>query len=97
MTSLKLTHAKTSHLEKKDYYLPRGLDIVTSLALRGSADVDASSFATLTWKYAGCLGSRRTMLVLLSIASTSDMVGLSTAFSCTHSNAMLMHLIISNV
>ena len=34
------------------------------------------------------------MLALLSIATTSVMVGLSTAFSCTHNNALLMHLII---
>ena len=91
-------HAKTSHLKKKrNYYLPCGLDIVTSLALHGSADVNASSLAILTWKYAGCLGSGRTMLVLLSIATTSDMVGLSAAFSCTDSSAMFMHLIISSV
>jgi hypothetical protein len=83
--------------KKKNYYLPCGLDIVISLALHGSADVDCSSFATLTWKYAGCLGSGRTMLALLSIATTSDIVGLSAAFSCTHSSAMFMHLIISSV
>jgi hypothetical protein len=80
--------------KKINYYLPRGLDIVTSLALHCSADVDASSLATRTLKYAGWLGSGSTMLALLSIATTSVMVGLSTAFSCTHNNAMLMHLII---
>ena len=80
------------------YYLPHAMDSVASLALYGSAVVKASSsFATLTWKYPGCLGSGRATLLLLSIATTSDMVGLSVAFSCTHSNAMLMHLIISDV
>ncbi|WVZ92601.1 LOW QUALITY PROTEIN: hypothetical protein U9M48_038650, partial [Paspalum notatum var. saurae] len=74
-------------------------DIVASLALHDSVivDVEASSLATLTWKYPGCVGSGRAMLSLPSIATTSDMVGLSVAFSCTHNNAMLMHLIMSMV
>jgi hypothetical protein len=33
--------------------------------------------------------------LLLSIATTSNMVGRSAAFSCTHSNPMFMHLLIS--
>jgi hypothetical protein len=82
---------------KPKYYLPLGVVIVTSFMLHGSAPADASSFVTLTWKYAGCLGSGRLILSLLSIATTSDVVGLSAAFSCTHSRAMLTHLIIANV
>lgn len=67
--------------------------MVTSLIVLHVPTVDDSSFfVTLTWKYAGCLGSSRTILSLLSIATTFDMVGRSTAFSCTHNNAMLMHL-----
>lgn len=70
--------------------------MVTSLTLHDSIIVDTSSFVILVWKYAGCLGSARVMLSLLSIATTSDMLGLSAAFSCTHNNAMLMHLIVPN-
>jgi hypothetical protein len=49
-------------------------------------------------EYAGCLGSATIIavsLLRLSIATTSAMVGRSVAFSCTHSNAILMHLVIS--
>ena len=101
------SHSEHSHLKQFtiilstimfiQYYLPYAMDTVSSLALYGSAVVKASSFATLTWKYPGCLGSGRVTLLLLSIATTSDMLGLSVAFSCTHNNAMLMHLIISSV
>lgn len=76
-------------------YLALMTDMVISLTLHGSVRTDCSSFATLTLKYPGCLGSARTIILLLSIATTSDMVGRSAAFSCTHSNAMLMHLMIS--
>ena len=96
-SNLKHSNVNTSYFrEKINYYLPRGLDIVTPLALHCSADADADAYslATRTWKYAGWLGSGSTMLALLSIATTSVMVGLSTAFSCTHNNALLMHLII---
>jgi hypothetical protein len=51
-------------------------------------------------KYAGCLGSATIIavsLLRLSIATTSAMVGRSVAFSCTHNNAILMHLVISAV
>ena len=97
--SVKYTHENPNIYETKllHYYLPCVLDIVASLILYVSAIVDASSFATLAWKYPGCLGSGRAMSSLPSIATTSDVVGLSIAFSCTHSNAMLMHLIISTV
>jgi hypothetical protein len=47
-------------------------------------------------KYAGCFGLTRMIDLLLSIATTSDMVGRSVAFSCTHNNAMFIHLIISS-
>ena len=57
--------------------------------------MDASSFPTLTLKYAGCLGSAGIIVSLLSIATTSTMVGRSIAFSCTHNSAMLMPFIIS--
>ena len=70
--------------------------MVTSLMLQESVAVmDASSFPTLTLKYAGCLGSARIIVSLLRIATTSAIVGRSFAFSCTHNNAMLMHRIIS--
>ena len=47
--------------------------MVTSLILYGSVAVDASSFPTLTLKYAGLLGSARAAisLSLLSIETTS--------------------------
>lgn len=73
------------------------MDVVVSLIIDVSVTIEVSSVVTLTWKYAGCLGSGRVILSLLSITTTSDMVGRSAAFSCTHSNATLMHLIISNV
>ncbi|BAS72540.1 Os01g0535650 [Oryza sativa Japonica Group] len=71
--------------------------MVTSFTLHSSRSIadDASPFLTLTLKYAGCLGTGRLTPSLLSIATTSDMVGRSAAFSCTHSNAMLTHFIIS--
>lgn len=78
-------------------YLPSTTDTVTSLRLHGSTAMDTSSAVTLTWKYAGCLGSDRFKLSFLIIATTSDMVGRSAAFSCTHNKAMLIHLIISNI
>lgn len=82
---------------KLENYLPHGSDNVTSLTLHGRTTVDPSSSVTLTLKYAGCLGPGRVILSLLSIATTCDIVGRSTAFSCTHSRAMLIHLIISNM
>jgi len=81
---------------KFENYLPHRVDIVTS-TLDGSTIADGSSIPTLTWKYAGCLGSGRAILSLDSIVTTSDMVGLSTAFSCTHNNAILKHLLICSV
>lgn len=68
-----------------------------SLTLHGITAVRDSSFLILTWKYAGWLGSGKGILSLLSIATTSDMVGRSAAFSCTHNSAMLMHLMIPDV
>lgn len=82
--------------KKKKNYLPHRIDIVTSLRLGDSRAVDASSFVTLMWKYAGWLGLGSVIFSLLSITTTSDIVGRSAAFSWTHSNAMLMHLIIWN-
>ena len=83
---------------KSENYLPCRADIVTSLTSDDSTtEDDASSTPTLTWKYAGCLGSGRAILSVDSIATTSDMVGLSTAFSCTHNNAILIHLIICDI
>ncbi|PWZ18551.1 hypothetical protein Zm00014a_009331 [Zea mays] len=58
--------------------------MVTSLILHDSVVVYASSFPTLTLKYAGCLGSATIIavsLLRLNIATTSAMVGRSLAFS----------------
>jgi len=44
---------------------------------------------------AGWLGGGRNATSLLSIEITAAIVGLSTASSCTHRRAMLMHLKIS--
>ena len=77
-------------------YLGVVTDMVISLMLDDLVVVDASSFPTRTLKYAGCFGSARILVLLLSIATTSNMVGRSTAFSCTHSNPMFMHLINSS-
>jgi hypothetical protein len=78
---------------KKKYYL--GVThIVMPLILDDSGAVEESSFPTLTLIYAGCLGTSKIIVSLLSIETTSPMVGRSTAFSCTHNNAMLMHLLI---
>ena len=65
---------------KFENYLPHRVDIVTS-TLDGSTIADGSSIPTLTWKYAGCLGSGNVMLSLLSMATMSDMVGRLAAFS----------------
>lgn len=71
-------------------YLAVVVDMITSVVVP-----DASSLPTLRWKYGGCLGSRWIMVSPLNIAITSNMVGRSDAFSCTHKSAMLRHLIIS--
>jgi len=78
-------------------YLGVVTDMVISFILHDSvAVVGASSFPTLTWKYGGFLGSARIVVVsVLSMETTSAMVGRSAAFSCTHNKAMLMHRIIS--
>ena len=51
------------------------------------------TFTTVpTFKKPGCLGQGRATLSLLSIVTTSDMVGLSAALSWTQRRAMLMYL-----
>ena len=69
--------------------------MVISLTLLCRVAENACLFSTLRLKYPGCFGSTRTMVLLLSIVTTSNMVGRSAAFSCTHSSAMFMHLITS--
>ena len=76
------------------HYLGLVIDMLTSLILYDSRAVDVSSFPTLTLIYAGCFGSAKIIVSLLSIETMSPMVGRSTAFSCTHNNAMLMHRLI---
>jgi hypothetical protein len=78
-------------------YLPSTAEIVTPLTLDATTTVDGSSFVTQRLKNAGCFGAGRVTLLLLSIATTPDMVGRSAALSCTQSRAMLIHLIISSV
>lgn len=78
-----------------EHYLGIVIDIVILLILHDSRAADGPSFPSLTLKYAGCLGLAMIIVSLLNIATTSDMVGRSHAFSCVQSNAMLMHLIIS--
>lgn len=93
---LRRNKAHNTKRRKKKPYLPVVADMVMPLILLGRAATDVSSFPTLIrLKYAGCLGSTRTMVLLLSMATTSNIVGRSAAFSCTHSSAMFMHLIIS--
>ena len=77
-------------------YLAVVIDMVISLILRDTVlVVDSSSFPTRTLKYAGWFGLAKILALLLSIATTSNMVGRSAAFSCTHNNPMFMHLMIS--
>jgi hypothetical protein len=86
---------KTHKAQRKNYLVVE-VDSHNINVEHGSVVVhDASSFPALRLKYAGYLGSCWIIVLLLSIAITSSMVGRSDAFSCTHKSAMLMHLIIS--
>jgi hypothetical protein len=72
--------------------------MVTSLKLHGTTTLnDSCTFDTLRLKNAGVLGSGRVTLSLFNIETTSDMVGRSSALSCTHISAMLMYLLASDV
>lgn len=46
----------------------------------------------LTCEYAGCFGGGNVAASFLSMESTSDMVGLSSALSCTQRSAMFTYL-----
>jgi hypothetical protein len=87
---------QTNVTKKVDYYLGVVIDMVISSKLHDLLVVDdASWWLTLRLKYAGRLGSHSFIVSLFSIATTSNMVGRSAAFSCTHRSAMITHLVIS--
>ena len=74
------------HKQKLSTTCDRYSHLIDTLHDTVVAVVDASSFPTRTLKYAGWFGLDRILVLLLSIATTSNMVGRSTAFSCTQSN-----------
>ena len=84
------------HKQKLSTTCDRYSHLIDTLHDTVVAVVDASSFPTRTLKYAGWCGLARILVLLLSITTTSNIVGRSTAFSCTQSNPMFMHLIINS-
>lgn len=55
-------------------------------------DLISSSFSLVLFEKAGLFGLAIGVVSFLSIDDTSNMVGLSLAFSCTHNKAVCMHL-----
>lgn len=80
---------------KKKNYRASNFEKVTSLIEQSSGllvDDTAELAEFFTCEYAGCFGGGNVAASFLSMESTSDMVGLSSALSCTQRSAMFTYL-----
>lgn len=79
-------------------YRPSSTVTVTSLTVHVSSslpDNESPSAGLFPRQYPGCFGCGIDTKSLLSISTTFDMFGLSSACSCTHNSPACMHLITS--